>query len=1004
MKYIAAMLLSAGVICAANFETGQSARAVIGQATFTAQAYDNAAVELGGVSVLAWANGSLFVVDSNRVGSSPVNNRVVIYSNLLSSTFVPGSTLPSPAQQILEETYTNFIRCPVCVVNPSVIVGQPDFTTVLNNLTQTGLRAPAGVASDGKILAIADTDNNRVLIWNSIPTANGAPADIVLGQAGFGAITFPPQVTQSAMRGPESVWIQGRRLFVADTLANRILIWTSIPTANNQPADVVLGQPDFTTVQSAKITVTPVTTASDIISPTGVTSDGTHLFVADLGQNRIMIWNSIPTQNNQPADVVVGQPDMTSAVANNSFSGVPATTSTSTSKETPVLCTTATPNGNDTNGNPTYPQRCAATLNFPRYALSDGTRLFVADSGNDRVLIYNTIPTQNAARADAILGQPDEFTDNVSDSGSATDNVEISGADTLRTPMSLAWDGTNLYVSDPFDRRVAVYTASDQPLATNAVLNAASLETFASGLFSFGGTITTGEKVTVTITDPTNFTTGYTAPTYSYTVVKNDTFDSVTAGLASAINGSNSGAGDPVVFARAEIGAASILLGARKAAAAGNGLLFSTVIAGASSNTATLTVSPASGSLTGGTDAARLAPGMLITVFGAGFTDQAPAAAPPGAAPLPKALAGTELYIDGVRIPLLYVSPTQINAQIPFEFADSNGGTAWVRTQHADGSVTATNSVAVPIAPQNPGIFTLGGGDDPRPALAFQASSNALAVVDIEGLPGAGSVASVTIGSTTYSYTVTTADVTAQSVTLTNTVNGTVTTTTLSVTPDILEIVRQQLLSLINADANAPVTASAGSQWWYLILTAKTAGTAGNGIAVTTTATASGTTSLTLTVLTSNNSVLATCCASIGGTQIGVNNPAIPGGFVVLYATGLGSVIASEVNGVFCPTASATYPDQNLTKTVAVCTPAPPPATGTPYTGAARNTVIAFVSAVAGGSTASVFDASLVPGSIGVYRLLLQLSASLTTNPLTPITIYQDVYGSNTVTIPVQAQ
>jgi uncharacterized protein (TIGR03437 family) len=1018
MKYIAAMLLSASVICAANFQTGQSARAVIGQANFTAQAYDNAADELGGVSGLAWANGSLFVVDSNRVGSVPQNNRVVIYGNLASPNFVPNWTLPSPTQEILEENYTNFVRCPVCVIYESVIVGQPDYITVLTNLTQTGLRAPAGVASDGKILVVADTDNNRVLIWNSIPTTNGAPANIVLGQTSFTAITSPPQVSQSAMRGPEGVWIQGNRLFVADTLDNRILIWNSIPTQNNQPADVVLGQPDFKTVQSAKVTVTPVTSASDIISPTGVSSDGTHLFVADLGQNRVLIWNSIPTQNNQPADVEIGQPDMTTAVANNSFSGTAATSSTDTTdKETPVLCTT--PNGTDSAStpNPTYPQRCAATLDFPRYVLSDGTRLFVADSGNDRVLVYNTIPAQNAARADVILGQPDEFTDNVSDSGSATDNVSISGADTMRTPMGLAWDGANLYVSDPFDRRVVVYSASDQPLATNAALNAASLEAFASGLFSFAGTITTGEVVNVTITDSNNTTTGYTAPIYSYTVAKSDTFDNITAGVANAINSSNSGAGDPVVFARTEVGAATVLLGARKGGVAGNSLEFSIGITGVSGNTATLTESPTSGNLTGGTDAAKLAPGMLITVFGTGFTDQAPASAPSGAAMLPRTLAGTEMYVDGVRIPLLYVSPTQINAQVPFEFADANGGTAWVRTQHADGSVTVTNSIAIPIAPQNPGIFTVGGSFDaqgqpidPRPAEAFQYSSSAVAVVDIEGAPGAGSVAAVTVGSTTYSYTVQAADVPSSplSVTLTNTPVGTttVTTTTVSVTPDVLEIIRQSLINQINADPNALVTASGGSQWWYLILTAKTAGSAGNGIPVSITNTASGSTTLTLTVLTSYNSVTGTCCASTAGTPISADNPAIPGGFVVLYATGLGSVVSSDVNGVFCPIWIPTLPNQRVNALGVVCTPDPTavPVTGAPYTGPARNRVISSVSAVAGGATASVFDASLIPGSVGMYRLLLQLDSSLTTNLFTTLTVYQDVYDSNTVIIPVQAQ
>ena len=41
--------------------------------------------------------------------------------------------------------------------------------------------------------------------------------------------------------------------------------------------------------------------------------------------------------------------------------------------------------------------------------LSDGTRLFIADGGNDRVLVFNHIPTQNGAEADIVLGQPDEY-------------------------------------------------------------------------------------------------------------------------------------------------------------------------------------------------------------------------------------------------------------------------------------------------------------------------------------------------------------------------------------------------------------------------------------------------------------------------------------------------------------------------------------------------------------------------------------------------------------------
>ena len=151
-----------------------------------------------------------------------------------------------------------------------------------------------------------------------------------------------------------------------------------------------------------------------------VSSDGTRLFVTDLGANRVLIWNSIPTANNAAADVVIGQPDMSSSTANN----------------TSLLCAS---NGvvSSTDSTPTYPGRCEKSLSFPRYALSDGQRLYIADGGNDRVLIYSNIPTGNTPAADYVLGQPDFITYSPGDN-----------ADEIQTPTSLAWDGSNLYVAD----------------------------------------------------------------------------------------------------------------------------------------------------------------------------------------------------------------------------------------------------------------------------------------------------------------------------------------------------------------------------------------------------------------------------------------------------------------------------------------------------------------------------------------------------------------------------
>jgi hypothetical protein len=641
MKYCAAFalfLVYTTLLPAQDFLTGQAARVVLGQPTFTSQ--DPGASErlLGAAGGVAYANGMLFVADANRVAATPSNHRILVYRDIRNA-------FPKPSDEIaLDETN----RCPVCTGRTNLpygaadfVLGQTDFKKTDIARTRTGLRLPTAVATDGNILAVADTENNRVLIWRTMPNSNAAPADIVLGAPDFTTLRAGV-LDNKSFRGPQGVWIHGTRLYVADTQNHRVMVWNNIPTQNDAPADFVLGQKDFNTTSERELQENPVPAAANRLrNPVSVTTDGQRLFVADLGYNRVMIWNTIPTRTEQPADIVLGQPDMTSETSNN----------------VTKMCA---PTGKDEDGNDLYPARCAGTMDFPRFVLSDGKRLFVADGGNDRVLVWNNIPTANGQAADLVIGQPDFTSNIVTDTEDFfTPNLLRGAPNTTRTPTALAWDGENLYVATPYDRRVMVFTAARTDVPQNGVRNAASRNVYAVGVLEFAGTIKENDEITIKIVEKE----------YKYKVVKDDTFRNIITTIANLINADQ---GDPNVLALANPGVGAIILTARKAGEDGNGLTVTTTL----STDATITVT--GGTPAGGGDATRVAPGGLVVIFGNDLSEGT-AAAPDGAQVLPRELAGTQVYIDGIRVPLTYVSPTEIRAQVPWSVFDANSASLYGR-------------------------------------------------------------------------------------------------------------------------------------------------------------------------------------------------------------------------------------------------------------------------------------------------------------------------------------
>ena len=155
---------------------------------------------------------------------------------------------------------------------------------------------------------VADYGNHRVLVYNTIPTTNGASADIVIGQPDLTSGTVNNGgLSANTYNNPVEVQVKNGKMFVGDRANCRALIYNSIPTSNNASADVVIGQPNMTSNTCNNGGVS----ASSLGTTYGVVSSGTKLFVTDYTNNRILIFNSIPTVNGASADVVLGQATMT---------------------------------------------------------------------------------------------------------------------------------------------------------------------------------------------------------------------------------------------------------------------------------------------------------------------------------------------------------------------------------------------------------------------------------------------------------------------------------------------------------------------------------------------------------------------------------------------------------------------------------------------------------------------------------------------------------------------
>jgi uncharacterized protein (TIGR03437 family) len=107
-----------------------------------------------------------------------------------------------------------------------------------------------------------------------------------------------------------------------------------------------------------------------------------------------------------------------------------------------------------------------------------------------------------------------------------------------------------------------------------------------------------------------------------------------------------------------------------------------------------------------------------VTIRATGATSDSEAAESSADEPLPTKLAGVEVFLNGTPLPLLSVSPQEIQAQLPYDLGSGNSGSLYLRS-----TALVSSAAAVHFAPASPGIFAV-GKIEPRSGLLLHASND----------------------------------------------------------------------------------------------------------------------------------------------------------------------------------------------------------------------------------------------------------------------------------------
>lgn len=343
----------------------------------------------------------------------------------------PGTVTSDGEHLLLADRNNNrvliWLTLPSTNTPPDLVLGQPDFTANNPGAGADQMNWPVSVSAAGGKVAVADTYNDRILIWNSFPARNGQYADLILKNPAQPNSNLPP------IRWPWGVWTDGTKLALSSTQGGNVQLWHTFPTTSGQPPDVTL------------------TAQGKMGTPRTITSDGQYLIVADhnakigetapgspMGGPATFVWKTWPTVNDQPYDFTLdGWRQGTFADGRLIL--------VSTTHFPPSVWNEPPQSADD------EPDLALGQGGGFQFQTGDGSgitwaggHLYLSLSNGNRIVGYNTFPASSSQLPDFVIGAPDIYTNTLET------NFIVSN------PV-VATDGKSLFVSSDFDRKLYVW-------------------------------------------------------------------------------------------------------------------------------------------------------------------------------------------------------------------------------------------------------------------------------------------------------------------------------------------------------------------------------------------------------------------------------------------------------------------------------------------------------------------------------------------------------------------